>query len=756
MRVTVRHETILAALAGLALALLITPEPARAQIPLGDWRLEGEAALGSRFFIDEPAKSRRSKWEEYRDFPGGPFVPDVQLRIFRKDESYSAEFAGTKWGQTDQEYSLRAGRLGLWEFGFDWDQIPHLYTTNARFLATEVSRGYFALPTPRPALEAHNSAPTIDIRQRWDTARMFFDITPTPDLRLKAEYTRIRKDGDRPFSMSFGGPGNNFYEILEPIEQTIHDFRIGATWARKTWQLQAGYVLSVFQNDLDAVRADNPCFGAPAPAGCGGDATGAPATGRTSLPPNNMAHTMTVNGGVNLPWWRTRLTGNFSYSLQLQNQDFLPHTINPAFSGNPALDLPQKSLHGNVQTILLNLGVVTRPLRDVTLSLKYRLFDYMDLSDEINFPLFVIDDRTLQAGSKAPRKDYQRQNADADVRWQAATSVALTTGVGWERWDRSKSREVPISDELYAKAAVDVTPIEEVLVRLTYRPSFRRISNYDTLAPQRGQSIPEDPAANTRGQSVLLRKYDEAERNRQRVDLMVQVTPTDTLSITPTASYIFDDYLSKPPVDPAGTGRQEFLGVQEAVGWTAGVDLSWSPVERLSITAGYTHDSFYRKMESRSRPVVGGLALDFHDFDWISNITDTVDTLYGGVKYAIIPRVLDWGVSGSWSYALGRIETRNPTAPVSGTAALNLSARAKPVPAFEDELIRLETAVAYHFLKNWTLSFGYVFESFQKHDWRTDKLNPFVPTAGSSIWLGNDLRNYTAHTLGAVIRYSFR
>jgi Putative outer membrane beta-barrel porin, MtrB/PioB len=87
---------------------------------------------------------------------------------------------------------------------------------------------------------------------------------------------------------------------------------------------------------------------------------------------------------------------------------------------------------------------------------------------------------------------------------------------------------------------------------------------------------------------------------------------------------------------------------------------------------------------------------------------------------------------------------------------LNFTAQAKPFPAFADELIRLETAAAYHFLKNWTLSFGYVFESFQKHDWRTDKLNPFVPAAGSSIWLGNDPRNYTAHTIGAVIRYSLR
>ena len=97
------------------------------------------------------------------------------------------------------------------------------------------------------------------------------------------------------------------------------------------------------------------------------------------LAPDNMAHTITLGGGVNLPM-RTRLTGNFSYSLQLQNQDFLPQTINPTIAGDPSLVLPQNSLNGNVQTILLNLGAVTRPIRDVTLTAKYRLFDYSDHS----------------------------------------------------------------------------------------------------------------------------------------------------------------------------------------------------------------------------------------------------------------------------------------------------------------------------------------------------------------------------------------
>ena len=509
------------------------------------------------------------------------------------------------------------------------------------------------------------------------------------------------------------------------------------------------------------MQADNPCSGATAPAGCAsGDAgAAAPTRGQTSLPPDNMANTLTLNGGVNLPWWRTRLTGNFSWSLQLQNQDFLPQTINPALAGNPSLVLPQSSLNGNVQTFLINVGVVSRPLRDVTLTAKYRFFDYSDNSDEITFPALVLDDRSISPGRFVARFDYSRQNADTDARWQVRRDTAITIGGGWEHWSRNDHREVPDSDEPYLKAALDVTPFDWLMARLTYRPSWRRISNYNTRAHAEHAVDEEDPAT-TQGQSVLLRKFDEAERNRQQVDLFLQITPLETLTITPTASYIFDTYMSKPPVDPAGGGqRQEFLGLQEQVGWTAGIDVGWAPIERMKLSLGYLYESYYRKMESRNRPVVDGVGLDFSSYDWISNITDTINTIYGGVKVAVIPGVMDWGLSGSWAYALGTTHTRNPTAPVGSTAANNLTAQAKRFPAFDDRLIRLETAVAYYFpfpiLRGWTAKLGYVFEQWQKHDFRTDTLNPFVPGV-SSIFLGNDLRNYTAHTIVGTLGYRFR
>lgn len=42
----------------------------------------------------------------------------------------------------------------------------------------------------------------------------------------------------------------------------------------------------------------------------------------------------------------------------------------------------------------------------------------------------------------------------------------------------------------------------------------------------------------------------------------------------------------------------------------------------------------------------------------------------------------------------------------------------------------------------------YAFESFEKTGFRTDTL---VPVAGADIFLGNDLKDYTAHILAFIL-----
>jgi MtrB/PioB family decaheme-associated outer membrane protein len=733
-----RTARFIVAAAG-AIALSALPGVASAQTSVFGLKIEGDVELGGRVYADRPAPEKRAKLEEYRDLSQQPFGA-FGIRLFRPDESYSTELRGLNVGQDDQEFSLESGRPGLWRFNFDWDQIPHVYSTNARLLANEPSRGVFTLPTPRPGLSAYNSGRRLDdISQRWDTGHFEFKLTPTPFLDLEAEYTRIEKHGDKPFSLAMGSPGGNFVEVLEPVDQTIHDFRLKAAWSGAGWQLQASYALSIFENALSSVTADNPCFPL---AACGGDAAG-PERGRISLAPDNMAHTFSLGGGVNLPM-RTRVTGNLSYSLRLQDDDFLPHTINPAIQ-SPLLALPRQSLDGMVGIFLLNLRATTNPLPPLTISGGYRLYDFDDMTDELVFPGHVVNDRppVVDEARRATRFPYTKHNADVDARWRFSSELATTVGAGWERWDRVFHREVPNSDEYFGKLAVDASPLDWLLARLTYKPSFRRIDEYNTFA-HLAHTVIEDitPDAQAQGQSPLLRKFDEADRDRQRVDLLVQLTPTDVVSISPTVSYWYDDYYNST------------LGLQDAENWSAGFDVGWTPMPWLSASAGYVYEKVDQQQRSRSRPVTGTTTFDFPDFDWVSNNVDIYHTIRASLKATLIPEILDLIFEASYSRGNSEIKTRNPLTPTSGTAAQRTTATAKPFPDLENTLIDLGASVRYRFAKAWSLSLGYLFEKFEQTNFRTDTLNPF--NAGvTSIYLGNDLKDYTAHIFTLALGYHF-
>ena len=435
-----RTEAVLAAALLLGMASLASaqsslfgPNPS-----LFGLNVEGDFELSGRFYLTEPADRDKAKLIEYRDLDTQPFGA-FNLRFFRPDETYSVEMGGNKIGQTDQEFFLTAEGRGHWKFDFEWDQIPHIYSTSARTLLIETSPGVLTLPTPRPTLPTYNFGQPLDeLGIRWDTARFGFALTPTPTLDLSIEYAWTHKHGDYPLGVPFGSPGNNFLEVAAPVDQNVHDFRIQGSWVGDGWQVQGGYLLSIFDNDPSSLIVDNPCFqlGGPLPTRCAADATGAFSSGRLSLAPDNMANTFYLAGAVNVPSWKTRISANAAYSLRTQNDAFLPHTNNPTLA-SPSLILPQSDLGGMVGTFLFNLNATSHPLPPLTLTLHYRLYNYDDMSDTLTFPGHVVNDRTrVNEPIVAARYGYTKQNAELDGRWRFGQPYALTAGI------RSEERRV--------------------------------------------------------------------------------------------------------------------------------------------------------------------------------------------------------------------------------------------------------------------------------------------------------------------------
>lgn len=716
----------------MAMLVLGVAGSASAQERLLGLNAEGSVEFGGRVWLtEEPIKKNSQKFDEYRDMSPGFLIENLRLRLFTPDEAYSTEILGSKLGKLDQDFSLSTGRIGKWQFDLGYDQMRHVFGTNGRTLLHEGSAGNWRAPVIDSLTQFNGQASSRelhDISVMWYTGRLGLMVSPSPDMDISSRYTVTRKLGDRPFSMSFGtGSGGNFLELVEPIQQTVHDFRLGMTIAKPQWQFQVGYTFSAFQNDVDRVTFQNPCYdlaaGAPECPAADTNAGGAAQLGRSSLPPDNMAHTVNIGGGLNLPL-RTRITGNFAYSFWLQNAGFLPIATRDC----PGCGvMPQSDLGGLVRTANANIGLTSRPFAlPLTFSAKYRLYDLNDDSDNFLVPAHALNDRvgTIEDPLRPERHSWRRHNADLDARYQVLQSLATTVGVGWEEMHRGPERQVMDMDEVFFKAAVDMTPADWLLARLTYKPSIRRV-DYAGHAPGGVQ------------QNSYARRFDQADRDRQRVDLMLQFTPSDVISITPTGSLRFDDY----PKDNSYGIRQEYS-------WAAGIDVNWAPVERFSLGLGYMHEVNNRDLRAR-------MTFDATSFNttFLSNIKDTFDTVRLSSAVGVIPKLLDWTFGVDFATSYGSVKTRN-----EGLAGGGAPAPPGRWPDVDDELLRLETALKYRLSKSWQASLSYAFEHWVQHDFRTDNWlprNPLQMPAYGNVYLGVQPADYDNHTMGLMLTYTF-
>src|SRR5947207_14848805 len=107
MRQTATARMLLAALA-LLVGSGVASAQTQTQTQIGGWNLLGEVESGLYGLVQNPNGSRTpgladGKFEEYRDINGissgtGLFLENLNLRIFRPDESLSFQVTGKDWG----------------------------------------------------------------------------------------------------------------------------------------------------------------------------------------------------------------------------------------------------------------------------------------------------------------------------------------------------------------------------------------------------------------------------------------------------------------------------------------------------------------------------------------------------------------------------------------------------------------------------------------------------------------------------------
>ena len=680
---------------------------AGSQLPsLGANSLIGGGTLGYRTFSDKPLLLSRAKFEEYRDIPQGPVLLDFLLGYTDSDSATVFQLNGTNVGELDQALRFRENGPGQFDLQLRWDRIPHTFSTNARSLGTEPIPGVFVLPTPRPDTAMWNAAsPYLSpVRTDWNAVKGALAITPSPTWDLRAEYTHIAKTGNRPMGMAFGSPGSNLREILEPIDQTMHDVKLTEAFSASRLQIVAMYDLSLFSNRYTSAISDNPLVVTD------GATTGA-ARGRTALAPDNHAQTGVLTAGLTLPL-RTRLTASGSYSLWNQNAAFIPVTINSAIT-NPLISQIPQSLGGHSGTSSINVSGVSRPVTPLTLTARFRTFSFRDRVNVDSMPILIVNDRSIAAAEDRESLPFTRRNADAGATWRVARlPITVSGGYGWEYWTRSEARNVAHLAEASPRAALDVTPLDWISLNASYTTGRRRIH---------GEYL-----QNTPNDLPLHRRFDQANRNRERTNFLATVTPMDQLALSGTWSVGHDEYPDSP------------YGLQSDRTNVLGGDVSWTPIQRFSLNGALTQEVFHTRLQSKYRATG---QLDNPTYDWIANNNDRVNTASVGFRASVLPDRLEVGGRFDRSTARFLMATFNPLTPTGGTAAQNFAATASDLPEVTQKYQPMSLFATYLVTPAWAMTLRFDTERWAQNDFRTLGL---VPAEGNGIFLGNNLDDYRA------------
>jgi MtrB/PioB family decaheme-associated outer membrane protein len=784
----------------------------------------------------------RAKFEEYGKIPTAPFLDWINLQGGTVDGRFAYDIWGYNVGLNNQAYSLDISRPGEHYFSFRWDQVPHLISTSAKTVFGGVGSTFLTVdPALRGTLQSNlpnaaannaagvtartnienainNAETNIILSTRRDAGTVAYRGTPTPDIDYSVEYTNEHRTGTRPTGIPYGWGTTasprptNPIEVPQPIDDTTQNVQakgeyVGQTLWGTRWSANVMYNGSFFTNDLNQLDVQNPfCITCNVLTGVSAlpptTANFGPDMLRLGLYPDNHANALTGTGAVDLPFWKSRFVTTLQYNAMRQDTPF----VNAGTNGlvMPAVTtlggVPVGSLNGEVNTLLWNNLYTAHVTNDLQLTLKGRHYDVQNDTPSLHINNWIFGDSGCANGPPNPITgtcsptsarnslpiSYIKDNASAQLAWRPVRWVNVGGGWFWERWDRDL-RDVNITTENTGQFFVDLTPVEYWHARVSYQYGERRYNTYDPAL------FVEEPGLMFSEAASNMRRFDVANRNRQKGDALVELTPGSIITVSPNAGFRWDDY-----PDPVSNP----LGVSSDHSWNAGVEVGAMPDKTFRITAAYNY-------ERRQLQVAGGsgganfntgnvltgcstsAAINPDNFlgtacTWQSNIDQTYHTFMVAADWKPAPNVFDLRLE----FLYVRASEANATTPCPapnfvgatavgtncnglqsiGTTLVNPAlANFGQFPAENNTFLRFNAIGRYYvdptFVRQmgWngdvTLKVRYTWERNQNTNWATDNMTPYIPTSDTneltggarSLFLAAFNPNYTAQVIAASV-----
>lgn len=798
-------------------------------------------------WLTQKNSDSRAKFEEYGAIPEGAFLDWINLQAGTKDGRFAFDFWGRSVGLNNQSYSFDVAELGRHYLSLGWDEIPHLISTSAKNIFGGVGSTYLSVPNSvQAALQAqlpnanattvagrtaranieniiNNNVASLDLATQRDRAAVGYRYTPTPDWDFGANYSHEQRTGVRPTAVSWGyantaagaAPGSvrptNVIEIPQPLDDVTQNVdakaeHAGTTWFGTRWNTNLRYAGSFYDNEIKAIDIENPfCL------------TCSPFTGvdrganilRWSPPPSSQANGVTWNAAVDLPFWKSRLVNTVQFNQYTQNDPFVNTGVNGLVMPQPTTlaGVPVNSLDGKVDTLLWN-GVYTAQLtKEVSLKLRGRHYNIDNQTPSLRIDNWIWGSGSCATGNISLAGNcldattnqrislpisYAKDNANVELGWRPARWANLGGGFYWERYDRHL-RDVNVTDEYSGRVYADFTPHEYILGKVSYLYAQRRYGEYNH------DKFVEEHALLSSAPAGNMRKFDIANRNRHKVDALVELTPGAIITVSPNFGMRWDDY-PDPVFNP--------LGVRSDHSWNAGVEIAAFLAPTFKLMTSYNYEDRRLNMANGggstnlntgslltgcpTSAAVNPERLFGTDCTWFSDIEQKYHTFMVAADWKVIPSTVDLRAE----YLFVAATEDNKTTPCSapsiigatavGTNCNGLATTGAPPTLVDPALVNFgqfpterNTFQRFNLIGRYyvdqatikamgwdgavTFKARYTAEMNRNVNWASENMTPYVPTADTteltgasrSLFLAAFNPNYVAHVvaLSAVVKW---
>jgi len=617
---------------------------------------------------------------------GAFLVSDANLTYRNPDATY-LNLSISDFSLDSRSLSVKGGKQGSYKFFLTYDEIPHLISDSG--VTPFIGSGSASLTLPPAWVPAATTGSMSGLAGNLNTVelgtqrkRVAYGISFSPEspwgYAVKAR--QETKQGNKRVSGTFSFSSA---QLIEPVDYLTDEVDVALTYSADKLQARLSYYGSIFENQNESLTWQNPYT-----------ALSGNNSGQLALAPDNQFHQLLFTAGYALND-ATRVSGDIAIGRMEQNEAFLDATQNLTIAV-PAQ--PANSANAQVDTLDAKVKVVSTLTDKLRLNASFAYHDRDNKTPQLDFN-WVTTDISLNPTRTNLPYSFTQSAVKLSADYKLKKGIKLGAGYDYDIDERTfQEIEKTTEDTIWGR--VRIRSIEKLVLELKLSQSARDISIFQPVAEIQ-------PA-----QNVLLRKYNMAGKESNKIGLSANISPAQSYTIGLNIDVSQDDYV------------ESTLGLTQSDSFSFNGDISAMLLEETSV------HFFYGRENIKSTQLGSG---------WSAKNNDIVNNLGVGFTHVLIEDKLDIGADYIMTNSTGEISV------ISGALT--------EFPNLTTDLHTVKLFANYHLEETLTLRAAYLFESYDSEDWAVENVSP--TTISNVLSLGELTPSYKVNVIKVSMAYQF-